>query len=416
MLPGGRICEGAIAVSALSRWILLAAALGAALVLALVLVGALAGPAWTAAAEQYFDPDFLSRARAYNRGRYLLFALGQALTLGLLALGVARGWHRQVAAAIEGMVGPRPLLAVALFTALLLFALRAAGLPVGLARLALDHRYGLSTQPLGLWLSDWLKGLAVEAAVLIPLVTGLFWLVRRWPQGWWLPASGGLALYLVAASSLGPVVVDPLFHRFTPLQDPALAGEVRDLARRAGVPADEVLVMDASRRTRRVNAYFAGVGRTRRIVLYDTLLSAYDRRQVLLVLAHELGHWRLGHIRRGLGLGILGGAAGLWLAQRLLAGAGPRPGDPSQVAVLTLFFLLASLAVLPVQNLVSRAFEREADRFAIALTGDPAGMAALEERLGRDNLGDVDPHPFIRAVLFTHPPVVERMEAALRSP
>lgn len=405
-----------MAVSAPSRWILLATALAAALVLSLVLVGALAGPGWTPAAERYFDPDFLSRARAYNRTRYLLFALGQALTVGTLALGVARGWHRQVADFITGLVGPRPLLAVALFTALLFLALRAAGLPMGLVRLALDHRYGLSSQPLGLWLSDWLKGLAVEVAVLIPLATGLFWLVRRWPQGWWLPAAGGLALYLIAASYLGPVVVDPLFHRFTPLRDPALAGEVRDLARRAGVAADEVLVMDASRRTHRVNAYFAGVGRTRRIVLYDTLLSRYDRRQVLLVLAHELGHWRLGHIRRGLGLGVLGGAAGLWLAQRLLTGAGPRPGDPSQVAVLTLFFLLASLAALPVQNLVSRAFEREADRFALALTGDPAGMAALEERLGRDNLADVDPHPLVRAVLFTHPPVVERMEAALGGP
>lgn len=396
-----------------TRWMFWSLALLAGLVALLLLVATLTHTGWPAEAQRYFDPAYLARAREYSRIRHLIYLLGQALPAGLLLLAIARGWHHQAADWVAGLVAPRSLLAVALLTGLTLLAMTLLGLPAGIVRFVVDHRYGLSTQTPGLWVADLLRSVAISLAVTMPLLAGLFWIIRRLPGLWWPAAAAGFALYLLAASALAPVLIDPLFHRFTPLQDPAMAGEIRELARRAGVPVDEVLVMDASRRTRRVNAYFTGVGGTRRIVLYDTLLQGYDRRHVMLVLAHELGHWRLGHIYQGIALGSLGGVFTFWLAQRLLNGAGGRPGEPAQVVVLLAFLWLVSFASLPLQNWISRTFERQADRFALELTGDGPGMAQLEVQLGRDNLADPAPHPLTVAVLYTHPPLLERIETAL---
>ncbi|BDG62112.1 M48 family metallopeptidase [Caldinitratiruptor microaerophilus] len=400
-------------MSAESRGILWGAGLLAGFTALLLLIGVLAPWAPPAEALRHFDPAYLVRAKAYSRARYLLFLAGQALPVALLVWTIARGWDRALARWLLGLVGPRPVLAAVLIGAIVSVGITAAGLPAGIARFVLDHRYGLSTQTVGLWLADLGKSLLIGLAISSALLAALFAAIRRWPAGWWAAAAAGFALYLALSSFLGPVVIDPLFHRFTPVADAELAAESRQLARRAGVPVREVLVMDASRRTRRVNAYFTGFGATRRIVLYDTLLQSYDRRQVLLVLAHELGHWRLHHIYLGIALGAAGSAGVFWLAQRLLAGAPGRPGDPAHVVVLVLFLTLASFAALPVQNAVSRTFERQADRFALALTGDGPGMAELEKRLARSNLADVAPHPFTVAVLFTHPPVLERIETAL---
>ncbi len=403
-------------MSADSRWILWGAGLLAGIVALALLIGALAPAGRPADAGLYFDPAFIARAGTYNRARYLIFLAGQTLAVAVLAMALRQGWDRQAVHWAGSLTGHRPLLTVVGVGILITLVLTVADLPAGLVRFVLDHRYGLSTQPAGLWLADLLTSTGIGLAFGIPLTAGLFWLISRWPTGWWAPAALGFTLYLVVSSLLSPVVVDPLFHRFTPLTDPVLAGEVRAMASRAGLPVQEVLVMDASRRTRRVNAYFTGFGGTRRIVLYDTLLSRYDHSQVLLVLAHELGHWRLHHIYQGIALGAAGSAAVFWLAQRLLAGTGRPPADPVHLVLLMLFVSLVSLAAMPLQNAISRTFERQADRYALALTRDGPGLARLDRNLALDNLADVTPHPYVVRVLFSHPPTLERMRSALNPP
>ena len=185
------------------------------------------------------------------------------------------------------------------------------------------------------------------------------------------------------------------------------------LADEAVIDVEEVLDADASRRTRKVKAYFRGVGRSKRIVIYDNLLHNFSNEETLSVVAHEMGHWKHAHILKGIILGAIGTFLGLFLLQKLLAAAGPAASVRALLLAM-LFLTLFSFAGLPVENAVSRFFERQADVEAIRLTGDPYTAVTLEQNLARANLAEVDPHPFVKFILYTHPPVLERISLALR--
>jgi STE24 endopeptidase len=219
--------------------------------------------------------------------------------------------------------------------------------------------------------------------------------------------------------ALAPVVIDPLFHTIRPLRDADVRQRVLDLAGRAGVPVDQVYEVDASRRTRKANAYFTGLGRTKRIVLYDTLLAGSGPEEVELVLAHEIGHWRRAHIWKGIGLSLLGMGIALWCGARVLEWAARRGAfhlaGPADVAGLPLFLfvlLVMHLASLPIQTGISRHFEREADRTSLELTGNAAAFIRSEVQLARSNLADLAPPRPVVWLLYTHPPVAERIRMA----
>jgi len=363
-------------------------------------------PAVDADALRHFSPEFLTAASAYNRVRYAIFT-GRNLThLGVLALLVA-GSPWLASRAVTLMGGRQTLGAVTLGLAIGLILLL-ADLPFGLWRYQVDTAAGLSTMPLGLWLSDTLKGFLLAQAVSLPAIAIFFFLVHRFPSSWHLLAGAGLGVFLVISATLTPLVIDPLFHTFWPLEDKAMSQEIRKMAQQAGIEVRDVLVMDASRRTTRANAYFTGVGKTRRIVLYDTLLNEFPGGETLMVVAHEIGHWKAGHITRGIALGTLGLLA-------LLAVIRVTVGTRPTVAHLPMVFLIWSLAAilsLPVSNAISRGFEREADRIALELGQDPSAWISLEKRLAGKNLADVNPHTLVKVIAFTHPPILERIATA----
>ena len=211
-------------------------------------------------------------------------------------------------------------------------------------------------------------------------------------------AGGALAVFLAL---IAPLWIAPLFNRFVPLSSTphaALLPRVRALTERAGIPVGEVLVVDASRQGRYTNAYFSGFGATRRIVLYDTLLQSHTADEVESILGHEIGHWRHHHIVKGLALGTLGAALGLWLLSRLLLGAVgwpplriTAPGDPASLPLVLLAVFVGGWLSLPVENAISRAFERQADRASLELVGRPAVFIDSEKRLNRDNQSNVAP-------------------------
>ncbi len=419
-----------------------AAALAAALLSALCPVAALAalagagvaailpGPALAAPAgppasppggdpAAYFTAEEVARGRAYTRGRYALALAGLGLRLGVLAFLVLT----PLSAALRDAtltLGRRPWVAVLLYAAAALAILMAARFPLAVYGGFLRERaWGLSTQSLAGWLGDYLKGAILLAALVLPAALGLWALMRAAPRGWpWL-AGAATALLAVALTYLAPVAIDPLFHRFRPVRDPALERDVRALAAKAGLPVDQVLEADASRRTTKTNAYFTGLGRTKRIVLYDTLVRTAPPDEIRMVLAHEMGHWRHHHIWKGIGLGAAAGFLAWGIAAWALRWAAGRPAfrlaGPADMAGLALIALvLAALdaATLPLQNAVSRAFEREADRTSLELTGDPLAFIRGEVTLARTNLADlVPPRPMVW-LLYTHPPVMERIAAA----
>jgi STE24 endopeptidase len=219
-----------------------------------------------------------------------------------------------------------------------------------------------------------------------------------------------------------PVVIEPLFNRFTPLNDVELAARLQAVAERARVPVKEVLVSDASRRTRKSNAYVSGLGKTRRLVLYDTLLAQASPAELSLVVAHELGHRRARHLIKGTLLGMVGLAAFIAILWALLCSPGLRTavgapggaGDPRVVPFVLLLAVILQTLGMPFAAALSRRWEREADRFSLELTHDLDSFENAHRALATANLSDLDPPRPIYLAFFTHPTPPERIETARR--
>ena len=272
-----------------------------------------------------------------------------------------------------------------------------------------ERRWGFSTQTARGWFSDRAKGLAVNVVLTSLLVLGVVALARALPGWWVLPAGVAAALAALLLSFLAPVLLAPMFNRYTPLRDEPLATELRALATAADVPVADVLIEDTSRRTRKQNAYVTGLGRTRRIVVSDTLLAAASPAELRTVVAHELGHRRKRHVFLGTLLSVIGAIVATIVIWVLL---GTRTADPHRLPLLLLIGLVLSLVGLPALTAISRRWERSADRYALELTDDPAAYHRVLGRLAVANLSDLDPPPLIYLFLFTHPTPPERLAAA----
>lgn len=283
----------------------------------------------------------------------------------------------------------------------------------------LAHQFGLSTQTLVGWASDWSKNSLIALVMNGLGWAGLYSLMRLVPHRWPIPAGALMMLLSVVLVLITPVLITPLFYKVQPLVDPALRARILTLAERAGMDGDEVYVINASAKTTRVNAYFTGLGDARRIVLYDTLLRGYTPDQVEVVLAHEMGHWYYRHVA----VGLLGAGAASWIGLfglrwllgrtwRLLGLSGP--ADPAGLPYLMAAVAIVAALALPVQNSLSRYGESQADRFSLALSQKPAASVELLERLAVHNLSVVDAPAWERFIFYTHPPIVERIRMAER--
>ncbi len=295
-------------------------------------------------------------------------------------------------------------------------------LPFAARRHAVLREHGLSTQDWGGWTVDLLKGYAVGVVMSAVVLTAFYALTRFAPVWWWAVGAAGAATLVALLSFVVPVLVEPVFNTFTPMPEGSQRDELVALAARDGMPVRDVLVADASRRTTGLNAYVSGVGATRRLVVYDTLLRRGAAAEVRSVVAHELGHAKHRDPERGALLGAIGAAAavvalyllGQWDA--LLGRAGVDSiGSPQAVGLVLAVLALAGVVSAPAQNLLSRRIEARADQHALRLTGDAAAFAAMQLRLAEVNLADVRP-PRIEYLLFaTHPDTVERIAAARRA-
>ena len=307
------------------------------------------------------------------------------------------------------------------FTALVEALTAAVTLPLAFwSGFVRERQWGFSTQRVGGWAADRAKVFAVALVLSSGTFLGLVGAARAFPRAWPIAAALIGGLLVVALGLLAPLVFEPLFNRFEPLDDPELRGELLALAARAELPIREVLVADASRRSRKANAYVSGLGPTRRLVLFDTLLARASFAEVGLVLAHELGHHRARHLAKGTALAVAGVAAFvtvLWALLRRpeLLTAIDAPGgaaDPRVVAFVLFLGTALQISVAPLGAALSRRCEREADRFSLELTQDLATLEATHRSLATANLSDLDPPRPVYLAFFTHPTPVERIEAA----
>jgi len=345
----------------------------------------------------------LREATAYARVPRVLWLLWTVVSLALLGLLAWRG--PRLAARLPG----RPLVRGVVLLLLVLAALWLVRLPVGLAGQWWRRRHGVSRQPyLEYVLSPWLELLATAGLACVALVLGML-MARRLGPGWWL--AGGLALAVLGSGALllQPLVLAP---RLEPLRDRTLAGQIEALARKQGIGAIDVEVRRASDRTRRANAEVAGLGPTRRVILWDTLLDGrFARGEVLVIAAHELAHVSRRHLLRGLGWFALAAVPGVFV---LAAVTGRQGGlaEPGAVPLAVLTVVLLLLVTAPLTNVISRRYEAEADWVALETTRDPGSARALLRRLSRTGLVDPDPPAWSYALLSTHPSLLERVAMA----
>jgi STE24 endopeptidase len=344
-----------------------------------------------------FSQEDRDRASRYHRPLYLVWA-GRLL----LVIAVFAAFTRLSLDGL-GWLGE-----AFLWPVLVLLGASLVCLPLDLWRgYYRERRYGLSVQTLGGWFADRGKGEAVELVLGAAVWAAAVGLGRAFPGTWAVWAAVALAFFVLLMSFVAPVVLEPLFNRFRPLEDAELAASLRALADEAGVPVRDVLVADASRRTTRTNAYVSGLGPTRRVVVWDTLLADADESELKLVVAHELGHRRERHVLKGTLLGMAGAVLLVLLLWAVLGT--PQPDDFPRAALVVTALEIVSL---PFLSWTSRRWERVADRWSIDLTGDRAAFVRAHVGLARKNLSDLDPPRLAYVMLFSHPTPPERIALA----
>jgi STE24 endopeptidase len=368
--------------------------------------------------SRYFDAAFLARSAAYHRFNLILF-LSQSFLLLAVLFVFARGplgrWSRTVLTLTRG----RAWLARAALLSGVHISLGLLRLPFSVVRFYHAHAYGLREDTLGIYLLDWFKGFLIVWLMVLTVGLIILGLFARFPRGWVTLATSLIGIIAVGYALISPLVVDPLFYEFRPLEDPFLKQRILDLGRCGGLEIEEIQVADASRRSPTVNAYVTGIGRTARIIVFDTLLEKFSPDEVAMVLAHEMGH-RLGlHIPIGLVLGVAGLLIALLIADRVLQhcvqkhlrGITSRRDPALVLPAYTLYAVLMFVAVIP-GNLVSRSMEAEADRTALRLTRNPGVFIQTEVRIAKANLSDVLPPAAVEFALFTHPSIANRIRIA----
>jgi STE24 endopeptidase len=341
-----------------------------------------------------FTSEEIARSRRYHRPRYVALVGGLALSLVTL---VALTW----------LPLPGPWwLAAFLGPVIVGVVLGVVRLPIAWWRYRYEVTWGFSKQTPRAWAIDLAKESAISTLLLVGVLWSLFALVHWFPHQWPWPAAVASALLVLLLGFVAPVLLEPVFNRFEPLADAELAARLLALADRAGAPVRAILVADASRRTTKVNAYVSGIGKTRRVVLWDTLLGT-PHDQVAVVLAHELGHRVRRHVAIFTAL-LMAGAAIFVLVLRLVL---PHP-VPEDTALVLLLALGLQLVALPAGSALSRRFERTADRFSVELTGDRPAYLALHHDLAVANLSDLDPPKWLYYWTFSHPTPPERLGSA----
>ena len=395
--------------------------------------GGAGGSAATSSTTSGGAPDYVSQVRAdftpqnrtYSRTRVALAFLSPFYDilagLLLLATGLSARMRDVACARFRGLYG-RTLAYLAQF----LLASFVLELPLSFyGGFALEHRYGLSTQSFGAWLGDQGKDVAVN--LFFFGVTGLlalaYLVIRRSPTRWWLWLALGSIPVIAGGTLIEPLVIDPLYNKFQPLHDQELRAKILTLAARAGIPGRNVYEVDKSRQTKKYNAYVNGFGPSQRIVLWDTTLEGMKEDEILAVMAHEMGHYVLRHIWKGIAFYSLlsfalfycSGLIARWATARFGARWGFREmHDLASLPLLGVTITLLSFLAMPLINGFSRAVEHEADVFGLEVThlNDAAARAFI--KLGSQNKSDPEPSAFVKFFEYSHPPMIERIRFAIR--
>lgn len=366
--------------------------------------------------EGQIDLELLQRTRDYEadktRFSFISSLSGNVVTVLFLFGGLLNAYNAWIVSLqwsfiFSGLV----------FFLLLSYAGSFLSIPFSLySTFRIEKKYGFNTMTPGLWASDFLKSLLLSTVLSAVMISAGLWLIQLSPEYWWVWVWGFFLVFSLFIMYISPYVIEPLFNKFTPIDEAGLEDRIREMMARVNIKVSSVFKMDASRRSRHTNAYFSGIGKVKRIILYDTLLENMNHEEILAVLAHEAGHWKRRHILKMIVMAEFISFIGIYFSFRVL-----RSDFLTQLFMVEQGTLFAKVLVLgfmasivafpftPLGSYISRRFEKEADRFSFQLTGNREAMASALIKLSKDNLSNLHPHPVYAAFYYSHLPVVERI-------
>ncbi|WP_421384111.1 M48 family metallopeptidase [Bacillus salacetis] len=367
--------------------------------------------------ETFMNSRELMLSEEYSKIKNLLFFLSTPYEwlfyFIILILGVSRAFERWSEATSKFRI---------LQTAIYLFWLSLLSnvviFPFQYISFRISKAYDISTQSFSQWMKDELTDFWVNYLTMFIIITVLYLLIRKFPKRWWLAAWGLSVPFSIFMMFIQPVLIDPLYNEFTPLQDKVLEEKILAIADRANIPADHVYEVDMSSKTNALNAYVTGVGSNSRIVLWDTTINKLSEKEILFVMAHEMAHYVEKHIYIGIALYLVFSFFGLWIAAKLMNHLVRKHGDDlkvnkvSSLSSLPLFLLITSMlmfTISPFSNFISRYQETRADRYAIEMTGDKEAAISSFQELSRVGLSQVNPPLLVKFFRYGHPTMLERL-------
>ena len=357
-------------------------------------------------------------AKEYEAIHNRLFVLQTLLVAILLALYQFTGASAALANGLIARFGEGQWYLVnAVYTLVTVFGFAACMFPLSFySGHVLEHHYALSNETFGDWLADFVKSLLIDLALTTGLFSVIYALLRWMPDWWWLSATVFYILFAVVLSTLMPVVIMPLFHKFEPLAEGELTAAVRKMMDDAGIKVVGVYKWGLAEKTNTANAAFAGVGRTRRIVLGDTLLSGYSQDEILAILAHEVGHYKNRDTLRlmftGSGMALVGFYVAHVFLSRVTGFFGMHIEDIGAAPLFIFSLFVFSLVSMPFANMHSRRREFAADAYAIEKMGSPDALVSAFEKLADQNLSNKEPAKWVEFLLHSHPSIARRIARA----
>ncbi len=366
--------------------------------------------------EGHIDGQLLSKTRDYtveNSRFSLVSSIFNNLVLLVFLFGGLLNFYNSWVMSMDMNI----IFSGLLFFLLLVYAETVFSIPFSLySTFKIENKYGFNTVTVRLWLADLLKSILLLTVLLGILITVGLWLVSKSPSYWWLWVWGFFFIFSLFIMYISPYIIEPLFNKFTPIEDNELEDEIKKVALKAGIKVSRIFRMDASKRSKHTNAYFTGIGRVKRIVLYDTLLEKMDRDEIVAVLAHEIGHWKKKHILKRIIVSEVIAFAAFYISFKILQTdfildlfSIETSSFLAKIVILGFIGNIAMFPVTPLSSYFSRRHERQADRFAYKLTGNTSSLASSLIKLSKDNLSNLHPHPLYAGFYYSHPPVVQRI-------
>lgn len=283
----------------------------------------------------------------------------------------------------------------------------------------IENKYGFNTITVRIWITDLLKSLVISLILMFVMGGIGFWLIQASPNWWWIWLWAFFLVFSLFLMYISPYVIEPLFNKFTPIAEEykELEEKIRTMFEKIGIKVSNVFQMDASKRSKHTNAYFTGIGKVKRIILYDTLLENMTEDEILAVLAHEAGHWKKKHVMKRIILSEISGFVGIYISFLILKTdwlTNLFQIEPStffaKLVILGFLGSIVSFPFTPISSYFSRKQEREADQASVDLTGKPDGLISALIKLSKDNLSNLHPHPLYAKLYYSHPPIVQRLD------